>query len=82
MISQDNLVSRITMNPKIMVGKPTIKGLRITVEQLLKALANGLTENELITDYPELEKEDFKAIYAYVAELVESEKVYPLKLSA
>jgi uncharacterized protein (DUF433 family) len=75
-------LSRITINPKVMVGKPTIRGLRITVEQLLKALANGITEDELITDYPELEKEDFKAIYAYVAELVESERVYPFKLTA
>lgn len=82
MISQHNLLSRITIDPRVMVGKPTIRGLRITVEQLLKALANGITEDELITDYPELEKEDFKAIYAYVANLVESEKVYPLKLSA
>jgi uncharacterized protein (DUF433 family) len=77
-----NDLSRITINPKVMVGKPTIRGLRITVEQLLKALANGITEDELITDYPELEKEDFKAIYAYVAELVESERVYPFKLTA
>ena len=53
-------LSRITVNPKVMVGKPTIRGLRITVEQLLKALANGITEDELMTDYPELEKEDFK----------------------
>jgi uncharacterized protein (DUF433 family) len=75
-------LSRITINPKVMVGKPIIRGLRITVEQLLKALANGITEDELLTDYPELEKEDFKAIYAYVAELVESEQVYPFKLTA
>ena len=78
----NNILSRITIDPRIMVGKPTIRGLRITVEQLLKALANGITEDELITDYPELEKEDFRAIYAYVADLVESEKVFPLKLSA
>ena len=78
----NDILSRITIDPRIMVGKPTIRGLRITVEQLLKALANGITEDELITDYPELEKEDFRAIYAYVADLVESEKVFPLKLSA
>ncbi|MBN1932320.1 MAG: DUF433 domain-containing protein [Desulfobacterales bacterium] len=79
---QNDISSRITIDPRIMVGKPTIRGLRITVEQLLKALAKGITEDELITDYPELEKEDFRAIYAYVADLVESEKVFPLKLSA
>lgn len=82
MDSQRDILSRITIDPRIMVGKPTIRGLRITVEQLLKALANGITEDELINDYPELEKEDFKAIYAYVADLVQSEKVYQLTVSA
>ncbi|OGC02764.1 hypothetical protein A2V82_11750 [candidate division KSB1 bacterium RBG_16_48_16] len=82
MITQNNISSRITVDPHVMVGKPTVRGLRITVEQLLKALARGITESELLDEYPELEKEDFQAIYAYVAELVESEKVYPLKVTA
>ena len=82
MISHEKLADRITIDPQIMVGKPVIRGLRITVEQLLKALANGISEEDLIEEYPELEKKDFQAIYAYVAELVESEKVFPVKLPA
>ena len=49
---------RITVDPNIMAGKPTIRGLRITVEQILMALSNGISYQELIEDYPELEKED------------------------
>ena len=45
-----------------MVGKPAIRGLRITVEQILKALTGGVTVEELLEDYPELEKEDIQAM--------------------
>ena len=73
-----NLKSRITLLPEIMVGKPTIRGLRISVEQILLALARGISEEELLIEYPELEREDFHAIYNYVADLVTSEKVFPI----
>ena len=56
------LLDRITINPKVMVGKPTIRGLRITVEQILKALASGVSTQELLEDYPELEPEDIQAL--------------------
>ncbi len=46
------LLNRITINPAVMVGKPTIRGLRITVEQILKALAAGIPAQELLEDYP------------------------------
>ncbi|MEW6409665.1 MAG: DUF433 domain-containing protein [Nitrospirota bacterium] len=62
---KENLLKRITINPKVMVGKPTIRGLRITVEQILKALAGGVTAEELLEDYPELEKEDIQAALIY-----------------
>ena len=57
-----------------MVGKPTIRGLRITVDQILKALAAGISTDELLEDYPELEKEDIEAALLYAAELVEEER--------
>jgi len=53
-----------------MVGKPTIRGLRITVEQILKALATGIANQEILEDYPELEPEDIQAVLLYAAELV------------
>jgi uncharacterized protein (DUF433 family) len=56
--------------------------MRITIEQILHALAGGLSEQELMEDYPELEKDDFRAVYAYMAYPVEEEQVFPLRLSA
>lgn len=65
MLNTENLLSRITINPKIMLGKPTIRGMRITVEQILRALSGGVSEQELLEEYPELEEEDFQAVFAY-----------------
>jgi len=72
------LSDRITINPNVMVGKPTIRGLRITVEQVLKALAGGITTQELLEDYPELEPEDIQAVLLYAAELVSEEQVFEI----
>jgi uncharacterized protein (DUF433 family) len=82
MLNKEALLTRITVNPRIMTGKPTIRSLRITVEQLLRALSGGVTEHELLDEYPELEKEDFQAVFAYVTELVEEEQVFPIAMQA
>ena len=81
MLGTEPLLSRITINPKIMVGKPTIRGMRITVEQILRALSAGVSEQELMEEYPELEREDFQAVFAYVTGLVEEEEVFPVRVS-
>ena len=75
-MEQCKLLDRITLNPKVMVGKPTIRGLRITVEQILSALASGISVNDLIEDYPELEAEDIKAVLIYALELVKEEQIF------
>ncbi len=72
------LLDRINVNPEVMVGKPTIRGLRITVEQILKALASGVTPGELLEDYPNLEQDDIHAVLLYAAKLVENERVYKI----
>jgi uncharacterized protein (DUF433 family) len=77
-MNEKELLYRITIDPKIMVGKPTIRGLRITVYQILKALAAGISTDELLEDYPELEKEDIEAALLYAAELVEEERIYKI----
>ncbi len=64
---ENNLLERITINPKIMVGKPTIRGSRLTVEIILEKLANGESEDEIIAYYPILEKEDIRACLLYAA---------------
>lgn len=72
------LLSRITVNPKVMTGKPTIRGTRFTVEHLLKALSAGLGYDELKEDYPFLEPEDIQACLLYASHLVEEERVYSM----
>ncbi|MDO9228246.1 MAG: DUF433 domain-containing protein [Syntrophales bacterium] len=52
-MGQVNVLDRITVHPDVMVGKPTIRGMRITVEQILKAMANGVPTDQLLEDYPE-----------------------------
>ncbi|MBE3101223.1 MAG: DUF433 domain-containing protein [Firmicutes bacterium] len=77
MIDQ-KLLNRITYNPEVMVGKPTIRGLRITVDQILKALAANINIQDLLLDYPELEKEDIQAVLLYAGQLVEEERVFKI----
>ena len=72
------LLERITINPKVLVGKPIIRGYRISVEHLLKALAAGRTFEELKTDYPFLEQDDIRACLLYASQLAEEEKVYQI----
>lgn len=76
---QEDLIKRITTDPAVMVGKPVIRGLRITVEQVLKALAGGLAVETLLQDYPDLEKEDVQAALIYAAALVDEEKVFAVR---
>jgi len=61
--------SRITMEPGKRSGKPCIRGLRITVDDVLGYLASGMSEEEILEDFSELEKEDFKAVYAFAADM-------------
>ncbi len=82
MAQLNSLFSRITVDPKIMLGKPTIRGMRITVEQILKSLSSGISQQDLLDEYPELEAEDFQAVFAYAAALVEEEQVYPIQVPA
>lgn len=72
--------NRIIADPKIMVGKPVIRGTRITVELILTLLAQRVTVDELVSQkyYPHLKKADVYAAIEYAKDLVEEEKVYPL----
>ncbi len=72
------LLDRITINPQIMLGKPTIRGTRLTVEHILKALVSGLTYEQLHDDFPFLEPADLQASLLYATQLVEQERVYAI----
>jgi uncharacterized protein (DUF433 family) len=60
-------LDRITSNPKIMNGRACIRGMRITVSIVLNLLANGMTEKDILEDYPYLEAEDIKQCLNYAA---------------
>lgn len=74
----DQLLDRITVGQRVLRGKPTIRGLRISVEQVLRALAAGVSEADLLADYPELELEDLRAAEAYAAERIAEDQVYTI----
>ena len=69
---------RIEVNPKIMLGKPVIKGTRITVEHVLKLLKQGLSVKEILKDYPHLRKRDIEAAVDYATDSLGRERAYPL----
>jgi uncharacterized protein (DUF433 family) len=64
---------RITFNPQIMGGRACIRGMRITVSLVLSLIANGLTNMEILSEYPDLEAEDIKASLLYAAFLANEE---------
>jgi len=66
---------RITVNPSVMVGKPCIKGTRITVEQILREGAGGMTITDIIDAHPHLTPDDIYAAIAYAADVVANEEI-------
>ena len=67
--------ARIEINPAVMQGKPVIRGTRITVELILRKLAEGESETELLEDYPHLKPKDIRAAIAYGAASVSHEEI-------
>jgi uncharacterized protein (DUF433 family) len=68
---------RIVIDPKILTGKPTIKGTRLAVEFIVGLLAQGWTEAEIIKNYPGLAHQDILAGLSHAGELLKSERVFP-----
>lgn len=71
-------LSRIEINPEVLTGKPVIKGTRIPVELIVKLVAQRWTDEQIIKEYPSLNKEDIKEALFYVESLVRNEEVYPV----
>ncbi len=76
---RENLLKRIVIDPNIMIGKPIIKGTRLTVEFVVERLAQGWSQAELLRNYPGIQPEDILACLAYAAYIMQSEQVYSLK---
>lgn len=77
-MSNDALLSRITVDPNICHGKPCVRGLRYPVEFLLELLSSDMTAAEILADYPDLEADDLRAACAYGARLSRMQRVEPL----
>jgi uncharacterized protein (DUF433 family) len=67
----ENLISRITINPDVCHGKPTVRNMRYPVEMILDLLSSGMTFQEIIEDYPAIENEDILACLAYASKLTD-----------
>ena len=72
------VADRVELNPRIMMGKPVIRGTRIPVEQVVRKISEGASVRELLNAYPRLQKEDIKAALAYAADTIAREKLMPL----
>ena len=70
---------RIEINPKVMLGKPVIRGTRITVELILRKLGEGATQRELLAAYPHLTLQDIQAAITYAADTLAHEETVPLE---
>jgi len=74
MIWQEHIIS----NPNVLVGKPTIKGTRISVELLLELFSAGWTEEQILESYPTISSESIRAAFLYLKECVQQELYFPL----
>jgi uncharacterized protein (DUF433 family) len=77
-MSSDGLLTRITVDPNICHGKPCIRGLRYPVEWLLELLSSGMSEAQILADYPDLEQDDLRAVCAYGARLSRVQRIEPV----
>jgi uncharacterized protein (DUF433 family) len=66
-MDDESLVGRITRDPKILAGKPAIAGTRLSVEFIVKLLAHGATEQEILAEYPSLKRDDIAACLLFAA---------------
>lgn len=72
------LLSRITVDPEICHGKPTIRGLRYPVETILDLLSSGMTAEQILADYDDLEREDVLAALAFATRLAQVKRLEPV----
>lgn len=74
----ERLLDRITINPNICHGKPSIRNMRYPVELVLDLLASGMTNEEIINDYPAIEVEDIRACLSYASKLTQVKSIHKI----
>jgi uncharacterized protein (DUF433 family) len=79
-MKEQELLERIILNPKVMVGKPVIKGTRLTVEYILNLLAHGATVPEILEEYHGLTQEDIQACLLFATRSLENTAFMPLAM--
>ncbi|MBI2142727.1 DUF433 domain-containing protein [Candidatus Woesearchaeota archaeon] len=72
-----DFMKRIVVDPKVMAGKPVVKGTRIPVDAILQRIADGMTIDEILQDYPNITRDDIKAALEYSANIVRGEDIIP-----
>ncbi len=81
-MNEQNLLQRIVVNPKIMVGKPVIRGTRLTVQYILNLLAHGQTHAEILAEYPGLLEDDIRACLMFAERSLNDISFMPLVAGA
>ena len=69
---------RITTDPKVLLGKPVIRGTRVPVELIVRMVGQGIAEQEILREYPRLTTDDIRAALTYAADVVAREDVFPI----
>jgi uncharacterized protein (DUF433 family) len=77
-VAMSDLFARITLDPAICHGKPSLRGLRYPVEGVLEWLSSGMTVEQILADYPDLEADDIRAALAYATRLSQIKRIDPL----
>lgn len=77
-MDDQQLLERITVNPKVMTGKPVIRGTRLTVEYILNLLAHGATNEEILDEYKTLNQKDIQACILFATKSLENTAFMPL----
>ena len=75
---RETLLKRITIDPNICHGKPCIRGMRYPVELILELLSSGITTDEILEDYDDLELDDIQATFLYAAKLSQLKSIYQI----
>lgn len=78
----ENLLIRVTLNPAVSQGKPTLRNMRFTVTRLLELLAAGMTHQEILADYPYLEEADIQATLLYAAHIANARSIITFPLAS
>jgi len=77
-MTDEKLLERITVNPKVMTGKPVIKGTRLTVEFILNLMAHGSTDQEIMEEYEGVKREDIQACILFASKALQNTVFMPL----